>query len=110
MNSREAMSPREFLGPMCADRFQVELAARWENYEATEDGVLKEAYLAGQDEVHFKLHGAPYKVDFRQMLQVNLGTGRRRPIRAPHSWQERPAPGGAGSGGRARQLHLRAEP
>ncbi|CAJ1362668.1 unnamed protein product [Effrenium voratum] len=66
----------------------VELAARWENYEATEDGVLKEAYLAGQDEVHFKLHGAPYKVDFRQMLQVNLGTGRRRPIRAPHSWQE----------------------
>jgi len=75
-----------------AQKFQVTLSGEWKDYSATEDKILKRAYLAGFPNAKYTLRNQDYEVDFKGMKQTNKRTGKERKIRAPHKWKPPDAP------------------
>eukprot|EP00930_Biecheleria_cincta_P018429 TRINITY_DN14360_c0_g2_i1.p1 TRINITY_DN14360_c0_g2~~TRINITY_DN14360_c0_g2_i1.p1 ORF type:complete len:247 (+),score=67.64 TRINITY_DN14360_c0_g2_i1:86-826(+) len=71
-----------------AQNFQIKLSGDWKNYSGNEDKILKRAYLAGFPNAKYKLRGQQYSVDFAQMTQMNVKTGKKREIRPPHKWKQ----------------------
>jgi len=64
-------------------KFQVELSGKWEDYGPEEDGILKRAFLIGQNNAKFHLRGQNYEYSFKAKTQKNVGTGKERTIRPP---------------------------
>jgi hypothetical protein len=64
--------------------FQVMLQGKWNNYEKTEDSILKRAYMSGHKKAKYTLRGTRYEYDFIRMKQKNLESARERDIRPPH--------------------------
>jgi len=64
-------------------KFQVELSSEWKDYGEEEDGILKRAYLVGQENAKFQLRGQKYEYNFSKRIQKNQGTGKERKIRPP---------------------------
>lgn len=73
---------------MPATNFQVKLAGDWKDYKGNEDKILKRAYLAGFPHAKYRLRGQQYEVDFKQMQQKNVRTGKAREIREPFKWKQ----------------------
>mmetsp|Transcript_1932 Transcript_1932/g.4973 ORF Transcript_1932/g.4973 Transcript_1932/m.4973 type:complete len:241 (-) Transcript_1932:238-960(-) len=69
-----------------ASSFQIKLGGGWQDYEHQEDKIIKRAFLAGFPNARYSLRGNAYEVDFKNMLQVNKNTGKRREIRPPYRW------------------------
>merc|ERR1719359_785412 len=67
--------------------FQVKLGGKWADYSSQEDKILKRAFMAGFPNARFSLRGQQYTYDFKNMLQLNLGSGKSRAIRAPNKWK-----------------------
>lgn len=61
------------------------LDGQWSNYEKTEDGILKRAYMSGHKRAKYTLRGNRYEYDFIRMKQKNLQSARERDIRPPHN-------------------------
>merc|ERR1712054_479184 len=57
------------------------------DYCNQEDKILKRAFMAGFPNARFSLRGQKYEYDFKNMVQVNKGTGKSRAIRAPNKWK-----------------------
>eukprot|EP00929_Paragymnodinium_shiwhaense_P063476 TRINITY_DN31701_c0_g1_i2.p1 TRINITY_DN31701_c0_g1~~TRINITY_DN31701_c0_g1_i2.p1 ORF type:complete len:247 (+),score=62.09 TRINITY_DN31701_c0_g1_i2:103-843(+) len=72
--------------------FQCSASDGWFNYEAEEDDMLKRAFEAGFSNVRFQARGYHYHIDLASMVQHNLRTGKKRPIRAPSGLKAPPAP------------------
>jgi len=68
-------------------KFQVKLGGKFEDYSNQEDKILKRAFMAGFPNAKFSLRGQKYEYDFKNMTQVNKGTGKSRAIRAPNKWK-----------------------
>jgi len=72
-------------------KFQIQLSGNWQDYSHDEDKILKRAYMAGFPQCKFSLRGQNYEYHFGtdkgRMRQINLGTGKSRPIRAPRGWK-----------------------
>lgn len=75
-----------------ASKFQVKLGGEWKDYGGDEDKILKRAYLAGFPNAKYKLRGQQYAIDFKEMTQKNLGSGKGRSIRPPYKWKPPSAP------------------
>jgi hypothetical protein len=73
---------------MPAGNFQVKLCGEWKDYKGSEDKILKRAFLAGFPNAKYKIRGQQYLVDFSNMKQTNVRTGKARDIRAPHKWTQ----------------------
>jgi len=73
---------------MPAGNFQVKLCGEWKDYKGSEDKILKRAFLAGFPNAKYKIRGQQYLVDFSNMKQKNVRTGKARDIRAPHKWTQ----------------------
>lgn len=73
---------------MPAGHFQVKLSGDWKDYKGNEDKILKRAYLAGFPNAKYKLRGQSYEIDFKNMKQKNLRSGKAREIRPPHKWRQ----------------------
>jgi hypothetical protein len=73
---------------MPAAHFQVKLSGDWKDYTGNEDKILKRAYLAGFPNAKYKLRGQQYEVNFRDMQQKNVRTGKAREIRPPFKWKQ----------------------
>lgn len=73
---------------MPAGRFQVKLEGQWKDYGYEEDMLLKRAFLAGFPCASFYLRDQSYEYNFKRMEQKNMGTGKTREIRAPHTWKQ----------------------
>jgi len=67
--------------------FQVKLGGKFENYSNQEDKILKRAFMAGFPNAKFSLRGQHYEYNFKDMMQINKGTGKSRSIRAPNKWK-----------------------
>jgi len=64
--------------------FQVNLGRNgWQDYEQSEDKILKRAFMAGFPSAKFHLRGQEYHYDFKKMTQINKHSGKEREIRAP---------------------------
>merc|ERR1711988_24684 len=68
-------------------KFQVKLGGKWQDYDNQEDKILKRAFMAGFPNAKFSLRGQKYEYDFKNMTQINKGTGKTRAIRAPNKWK-----------------------
>ena len=68
-------------------QFQVKLGCKWQDYCNQEDKILKRAFMAGFPNAKFCLRGQNYEYDFKNMVQVNKGSGKSRSIRAPNKWK-----------------------
>jgi len=75
-----------------ASHFQVKLSGEWKDYSGDEDKILKRAYLAGFPNARYKLRGQSYEIDFKNMLQKNVKSGKERNMRAPYKWKPPSAP------------------
>merc|ERR1712150_117801 len=64
----------------------------WQDYDDTEDRVLKRAFLIGQNSARFHLRGQDYEYNFRRMKQKNLKSKQERDIRPPRGLRKPPAP------------------
>mmetsp|Transcript_93512 Transcript_93512/g.238034 ORF Transcript_93512/g.238034 Transcript_93512/m.238034 type:complete len:234 (-) Transcript_93512:154-855(-) len=73
-------------------KWEITLAGDWNDYGAEEDGILKRAYLVGQQHAQFNLRGQDYEYDFKTMMQNNLQSGKEREIRAPRGMNAPPKP------------------
>jgi hypothetical protein len=73
-------------------KFQVKLGNDWCDYSAQEDKILKRAFMAGFNSAKFHHRRQHYHYDFKNMKQVNQGTGKTRDIRAPRKWKAPSAP------------------
>ncbi|CAE8735808.1 unnamed protein product [Polarella glacialis] len=73
---------------MPAGSFQVKLSGEWKDYAKDEDKILKRAYLAGFPHARYTLRKQKYEVNFRDMQQKNLASGKSRQMRAPHKWSQ----------------------
>lgn len=71
-----------------AKEFQVKLSGEWKDYAADEDKILKRAYLAGFPNARYTLRKQKYEVNFKDMEQKNLATGKVRQIRPPYKWHQ----------------------
>jgi hypothetical protein len=67
--------------------FQVKLGGKWVDYSSQEDKILKRAFMAGFPNARFSLRGQQYNYDFKNMVQLNTGSGKSRAIRAPNKWK-----------------------
>jgi len=72
--------------------FQVQLKGEWSDYDHQEDMLLKRAFLVGQKNVRYTFRGSTYEYDFKNMLQLNVQTGKRRDIRPPMGMRAPRAP------------------
>jgi len=72
--------------------FQVKLAGEWKNYDVAQHKILMRAYLAGFPNARYDSRGHKYEVNFKDMLQKNVSTGKAREIRPPHRVRAPPAP------------------
>jgi len=75
-----------------AAKFQVKLSGKWADYVADEDKILKRAYLAGFPNAKYSLRGQSYEINFKDMKQKNLSSGKDREIRQPFKWKAPAAP------------------
>lgn len=74
---------------MCSmSGFQVKLSGSWQNYEQSEDKILKRAYMSGFPNAKYEHRGQKYLYDFKRMVQTNAASGKERQIRAPHKWSQ----------------------
>jgi hypothetical protein len=72
---------------MPATHFQVNLSGSWKDYQGNEDKILKRAFLAGFPNCKYQLRKQRYEVNFKEMQQLNVETGKKRSIRPPHRWK-----------------------
>merc|ERR1719321_2587618 len=49
--------------------------------------INKGTFMAGFPNARFSLRGQKYEYDFKNMVQINKGTGKSRAIRAPNKWK-----------------------
>lgn len=68
--------------------FQVKLSGNWTNYTKEEDRILKRAFMAGFPFCKFYLRKQEYQYSFKDMKQINKGTGKTRDIRPPPHWKQ----------------------
>eukprot|EP00928_Gymnodinium_smaydae_P024623 TRINITY_DN1986_c1_g1_i2.p1 TRINITY_DN1986_c1_g1~~TRINITY_DN1986_c1_g1_i2.p1 ORF type:complete len:467 (+),score=62.12 TRINITY_DN1986_c1_g1_i2:86-1486(+) len=54
----------------------------WVDYEDDECSLISKAWAAGKSAVKYEARGHDYEIDFKDMVQVNLGTSQARSIRA----------------------------
>merc|ERR1719188_590447 len=73
---------------MPAGHIQGKLSGEGKDYKGNEDKILKRAYLAGFPNAKYKLRGQPYEIDFKNMKQKNMRSGKAREIRPPHKWKQ----------------------
>jgi len=73
-------------------KFQITLSGEWKDYDDVEDMALKRAFLVGQPNVRFTLRGQQYEYNFKDMKQINEGSGKSRDIRPPHRMKPPAAP------------------
>lgn len=71
-----------------AKMFQVKLSGEWKDYAKDEDKILKRAYLAGFPNARYTLRKQKYEVNFKDMQQKNLSSGKAREIRPPYKWSQ----------------------
>eukprot|EP00933_Yihiella_yeosuensis_P018370 TRINITY_DN150_c0_g1_i1.p1 TRINITY_DN150_c0_g1~~TRINITY_DN150_c0_g1_i1.p1 ORF type:complete len:246 (-),score=92.97 TRINITY_DN150_c0_g1_i1:325-1062(-) len=71
-----------------AKMFQVKLSGEWKNYAKDEDKILKRAFLAGFPNARYTLRKQKYEVNFKDMQQKNLSSGKAREIRPPYKWSQ----------------------
>lgn len=81
--------------------WQVQLAGKWQNFDGKIGRALVEAKARGALEYQFDMKGTPMLVDLRTMEQINVKTGKKRPVRetaalprkrSPDPAPARPAP------------------
>jgi len=73
---------------MPAGSFQVKLSGEWKDYTKDGDKILKRAYLAGFPKARYTLGKQNYEVNFKDMKQKNLASGKSRQIRPPRKWSQ----------------------
>jgi hypothetical protein len=61
--------------------WEVFLKGAWQKYDAHVGKAMVEARERGAVEYHFEVNGTKMVVDFEQMLQTNVKSGKRRPVR-----------------------------
>ncbi|CAE8667477.1 unnamed protein product [Polarella glacialis] len=76
---------------MPAGSFQVKLSGEWKNYAKDEDKILKRAYLAGFPNARYTLRKQKYEVNFKNMQQKNLASGKSRRCGRPTSGPSQPS-------------------
>jgi hypothetical protein len=72
--------------------FQIKLSGAWKDYSKDEDKILKRAFLAGFSNAKFSYHRQTYEVNFKDMTQKNVTTGKSRTIRPPYKLKPPSAP------------------
>lgn len=61
--------------------WQTVLAGRWRDFDPEQQEDFEEAHSSGQEVHGFSARGWRYHLDLRRMVQINLSTGRERPVR-----------------------------
>lgn len=65
-------------------KFQLQLDGEWKDYLPQESAVLQRAFMDDFEGTKFSSRGQEYYVDFKNMLQRNVKTGKERKIRIVH--------------------------
>merc|ERR1711971_1299812 len=63
------------------ERWETMLAGAWRSFDSETQRQLSEAKASGNNLHTFSARGWNYTVDFTRMVQINLSTGRERPVR-----------------------------
>jgi hypothetical protein len=71
-------------------KFQVMLEGNFKDYGASEDALLKRAYMLGNTEVAYDFRGQHYKYNFKDGTQYNKKTNKSRQIRKPKGYPNPP--------------------
>jgi len=61
--------------------WQTVLAGKWRSFEAPFQASFEAARHAGAKYYHFTARGFNYRLDLERLVQINLRTGRERPVR-----------------------------
>ena len=61
--------------------WEVQLGGQWKSLGRVVGEACKDAKARGAKQVKFKARGSEYVIDFDQLTQTNIATGKSRPIR-----------------------------